>query len=240
MPKILLALLRATLALILLFLTAGLIWTLVVLPLHVDASTVGWPALLGFLAGVIFFTLVSRVLVVYVFGHELTHWFAAKFFLRETGDLQVGTKGGSVAVAKPNIWITLAPYFVPFYTLIWIGIYGLYRFAYGQAPPAAVLRVAYGGIGFTYAFHVVLTIYSLTREQADLRAHGPFLSLSLILFFNTLILAAGLLTVSNAWGRGVEAFLRHLGFEYQALLRIAQWLWEALSDLGRTLWRAVR
>ena len=50
----------------------------------------------------------------YVFGHELTHWLTARLFRRRTGAFHVGGDRGYVMVERPNVWITLAPYFVPF------------------------------------------------------------------------------------------------------------------------------
>lgn len=234
MKTVVVALLRFVAGLALLFLAAALLWTLCVLPMgNVSRENVAWPAFLGFGCGLLFFTLVSRVLVLYVFGHELTHLFAAKVFFRDTGDVEVGSSGGSVAVQQPNIWITLAPYFVPFYTLVWIGIFGIYRFAYGYPPPALALKVVFAGIGVTYAFHVALTVYSLLREQTDLRQHGQFMSLAMILCVNILILTAGLLTVSHRWTEGSQIFVKHLGFEWQGVASATTWSADQATALGR-------
>ncbi len=233
MKKWLVQLMRAAMGLVLLFLTAGLVWTMAALHLYqkLPWETMAFPAVGGFLGGLLFFTLVSRVLVVYVFGHELTHWFAAKLFLRETGDVTIGSKGGSVAVQKPNIWITLAPYFIPFYTLLWVLVYGIFRFGYGE-PNSLVLKILYSGIGFTYAFHVVLTVHSLLREQADLKANGGFLSTSLILFFNVLLLAVGLLTATGQWRHGADQFVNKLGLEYRGVAGAVEWTWEKVMSLA--------
>ena len=234
MKDFLRAIVRFIVGLALLFIAAALVWTLCVLPLgSVDRENVAWPALIGFGGGVLFFTLVSRILVLYVFGHELTHWFTAKLFLRDTGDVEVGSSGGSVAIQKPNLWITLAPYFVPFYTLVWIGIFGIYRFAYGFPPPALALKIVYAGIGVTYAFHVTLTVYSLLREQTDLRQHGQFMSLALILCVNILVLTAGLLTVSHRWTQGAQIFVKRVGFEWQGVANAATWSSEHAVALAR-------
>jgi hypothetical protein len=227
--KFFVGLLRFLLAVVLLFFTAALLWTLVSLPVKLNFENVLLPALIGFLGGLAFFILVSRLLVLYVFGHELTHWFAAKFFLRETGDMKVGSTGGSVAVQKPNIWITLAPYFIPFYTLVWLGVYGIFRFGYGP-PNNVVLRILYSGIGLTYAFHVVLTVHSLLREQSDLKQHGRVLSLILILFCNTLLLLAGLLTVTHQWPEGMRGLSRRVGLEWDGVASGAMWLLNRAAD----------
>lgn len=229
MKKFFVTLMRILTGTLLLFLTAGMIWTLAVLHLRFSMETVVIPAAAAFIGGLLFFTLVNRVLVLYVFGHELTHWFAAKFFLRETGDMKVGTKGGSVAVQKPNIWITLAPYFIPFYTIIWLLVYGIFRFGYG-APNSLVLKILFAGIGLTYAFHVVLTIHSLLQEQADLKQHGRYLSISLILFFNVLLLGAGLLTAAGEWRHGADLFTEKLGLEYRGVTAAGEWLYDQVMS----------
>ncbi|MFA5206139.1 MAG: hypothetical protein WC708_17215 [Lentisphaeria bacterium] len=225
MKSLLRILLHLVLSMALWFACGAMVWTLCILPWDLDAGTVVWPGLLGFAAGVLFFTLASKMLVLYVFGHELTHWFVAKLFLRETGDVRVATTGGSVAVQKPNIWISLAPYFIPFYALLWLGCYGIFRFGYGPPTPM-VLRLVSTGIGLTYAFHVVLTVHSLLREQSDLRQHGYLLSLSLILFFNLLLVGAGLLTVSHQWQAGGEVLMGRAQVEGHGVSSAASWSWD--------------
>ncbi|MFA4943566.1 MAG: hypothetical protein WC789_02560 [Lentisphaeria bacterium] len=226
MKKWLVNFLRTLAGLLLLFLTAGLLWTLAALPKPYSLENQLLPFLLSFAAGGVWFTFVSRLQVFYVFGHELTHWFAAKLFLRHTGDLKVSTKGGSVAVQNPNLWITLAPYFVPFYTLAWLLVYAIFRFAYGP-PTALVQKLLFAGCGLTFAFHAVLTVQSLLQEQADLKAHGRFPSLALILFFNTLFVSAGMLTVGGQWRAGADLYVNRLGLEWRGVAGAVEWLYEA-------------
>ena len=54
----------------------------------------------------------------YVLGHELTHALWGLLFGARVSKLRVGTSGGSVTLSKSNVWITLAPYFFPFYTVV--------------------------------------------------------------------------------------------------------------------------
>ena len=232
--RLLLGALHLVLSAALWFVCAAVVWTLCLLHWHLDTATLVWPAFLSFLGGVLFFTLASKLLVLYVFGHELTHWFMAKLFWRETGDVRVATTGGSVAVQKPNIWIALAPYFIPFYTLLWLACFGIFRFGYGP-PNATVLCIVSTGVGITYAFHVVLTLHSLLREQSDLRQHGYLLSLSLILFFNLTLLAAGLLTIGHQWGAGWEVLTGRVHVEGREVTSAAMWSWEAFREGCRHL-----
>lgn len=226
------AVLKLLLSLCLLFLTVGLLWTLYLLPLDLDKPNIVWPFLVGLAGGVVFFTLVSRVLFLYVFGHELTHWFVAKLFLRKTDGMRVESRGGSVAVQQPNIWIILAPYFVPFYSLLWILIYGVFRFGYGAPAPPTMSKIFYAGLGITYAFHVVCTIHSLLREQSDVQLHGYFLSMSLVICTNVLLVACALLSITGQWQEGWTVLWRRLGLEWGGIGLVGGWLYERLADLG--------
>jgi len=219
--RILIAVVRFVLALALLFLTVGLVWTLFALPMPLDRNVAFWPAVLGFAIGLALFTVGSRFLTLYVFGHELTHWLVAKCFLRETGKFSVGSSGGSVAVERPNVWIVLAPYFVPVYTLIWIAAYGVYRI-WAKQPDMSVLQVFYGGVGFTYAFHTVLTGHSVSREQKDLRLYGRFFSLALILFCNAGLLFGALLAAGREWRSGISLLFLNLEAEWLLLAQLCE------------------
>jgi hypothetical protein len=143
----------------------------------------------GFAGGLAVFGFVVCPVSPYVLGHELTHWLTAKLFLRRTRDLRIGRNRGSVAVERPNVWIILTPYFVPFYSILWLGIYGIYRFVTraGAATHARIDAAFMVGLGITYAFHVALTLRALRREQADFERHGRLLSLTLVLFLNLLV-----------------------------------------------------
>jgi len=203
---------------VLLYLTGALLWAVADLPVALDRNAAFLPLVLGFTGGVLFFSFFSRPLMVYVFGHELTHWLAAKVFLRRTGAFHAGAAGGSVAVERPNIWIALAPYFFPVYTVIWIGLYGAYCFWRRAAGPAEwAVRTAYAGVGATYAFHVVLTAYALLRGQRDLRLYGRVLSLSFIFFCNVLLVFLGLVLVSRQYAAAVALVWDRLGREWAAV-----------------------
>ncbi len=192
------ATIRFLLGLLLLTASGIMLQSIPALPLRFDRSSVGMPIGAGFLAGLTAFGLVSRFTPFYVLGHELTHWFTAKLFGRRTGRFRISMASGSVAVERPNVWIVLAPYFVPIYTLAWIGTYGLVRCLYGPVSPA-MLKGVWAGIGLTYAFHVILTIHSLRGGQTDLHYQGRFLSLSLILFCNVLLVFLAITAAGRTW-----------------------------------------
>lgn len=216
--------LRWILAVVLVLPSLALVRALPRLPgMFADAHTA---FLLGiaFGGGVVFFSMVHRFAPAYVLGHELTHWLAAKVFRRRTGRFRVRGSRGSVDVERPNIWIVLAPYFVPLYTLLWLGGCGVIGWLVGGSNPW-LSRLAYAGVGFTYAFHVVLTFHCLRREQADLRRHGRLLSLSLILLCNVFILYVFAVAFSGRWGKGWQLPASHLAQQLRWCAALVRALW---------------
>ena len=145
-------------------------------------SSVFTALLIGFLSGITVFIFISRFTKFYIFGHELAHWIFAKLFLRETKSFEVGKDGGAVHVQNPNIWISLAPYFYPTFTIIWIPAW--FAFKYFEKDFAWSTHIFFGILAFTWAYHVILTFHALRNEQSDLKRYGKPLSLSLIIFLN--------------------------------------------------------
>jgi hypothetical protein len=215
--KGLLLLVRAALTVLLLFLSLALVQTLLVLPAGVSLSRMAFAVILGFSAGILLFTFGARFLGVYVFGHEFTHWLAAKFFLRKTGAIRVSSTSGSVAVERPNLLIILSPYVVPIYTMLWIGLYGVLLLCFSEPRPW--FRSSFhAGVGLTYAFHVVRTAHALSRQQQDLKLYGTAFSLSVILCSNLMLL---LLAWGAAGGQSGEAWrvlCQRVGVQWQIVL----------------------
>ncbi len=212
--------------LILLFAAVAVIETLADLPWCLHHTRIALPLGLGFAIVLLFLLLTPRFVMVYIVGHELTHWCAAKFFQRRTGRFRIGRQCGSVDVERPNIWITLAPYFTPLYALFVLGLYGVMLFLW-PAPPLLLTQSMMAAIGGAYAFHVRLTIYALRREQADLRAYGRFFSLCLILFCNSLLLLMVAAAVSGQWGNACRLLGSHCRRNIDSCLASAQWLQHA-------------
>ena len=226
--------LRAAVTLALLYVTSALLWAMTDLPIRLDRAGAGWPVALGFCGGVLLFTFVARLSLVYVFGHELTHWLAAKLFRRRTAGLRVGRDGGSIGVERPNIWIILAPYFVPVYTLVWVGFYGAYCFYVRPDVPGPVaMRVVFAGVGLTYSFHVVSTVHALRRGQSDLQIHGATVSLAVVLFCNALLVYVALLAAARQWLAGGLLAWRRLQIQWELLSTACRVLASFLASLGR-------
>ena len=117
----------------------------------------------------------------YVLGHELTHALWGLAFGARVSNLKVGMAGGSVALSKSNVWITLAPYFFPFWTILVVAAALVTRCFVSPLPwPCAWLFA----IGFTWCFHVCFTIRSLMQPQPDVQEYGHLFSYVLIWLFN--------------------------------------------------------
>ena len=154
------------------------------------AGASGWLSAesLATLGGVASFALcwiaVPHPVRAYVLGHELTHAIWGLMFGARPSDLRVGQNGGSVKLTKSNLLITLAPYFFPFYTFL-VVIVALITYAFLRPLPCLPLWMFL--IGFTWAFHLLFTIETLTQRQPDIKLYGRMFSWVFIFLVNALI-----------------------------------------------------
>ena len=117
----------------------------------------------------------------YVLGHELTHALWGLAFGARPSDLKIRASGGSVRLTKSNLIITLAPYFFPFYTFVVI-VCALVTYAFLRPLPCLPLWMFL--IGFTWSFHVLFTLETLTHKQPDVTLYGRLFSWSFIFLAN--------------------------------------------------------
>ncbi len=204
----------------LLFLAAALGWSIWELGQNLPEERLSWFFAGGFLAGGFFFLFGNRLTPLYVFGHECTHWLSAKLFLKETGKFHCRAGAGFVEIKNPNLWIILAPYFVPFYFLLFAGIWGLLLTLWPKELTPH-LHLAAIALGICYAYHLVLTCFALSKGQADLRLKGVPFSLALILTFNALLVYLAVLTSTRQWPAAWRVFSQ----KSQLLLHWLQSLW---------------
>lgn len=144
-------------------------------------------------AGLISFLLVwvavPNPVRLYVLGHELTHAVWGLAFGARVSNLKVGVRGGSVQLTKSNVWITLAPYFFPFWTMIVVCVALAVRAVMHFTHPGVPLPVPWlwmFAVGFTWCFHACFTIRSLMQTQPDVQEYGRVFSWTLILVCNIL------------------------------------------------------
>lgn len=132
---------------------------------------------------------VSDPVRLYVLGHELTHAVWGLAFGAKVGDLKVSAKGGSVKLTKSNVWITLAPYFFPFWTMVIVLLALVVRAVMHFVAPSSPFPAPWAwmfAIGFTWCFHLCFTIRSLMQTQPDVEEYGRVFSWTLILACNLL------------------------------------------------------
>ena len=120
----------------------------------------------------------------YVLGHELTHALWGLLFGARPSDVRVSESGGSVKLTKSNMVITLAPYFFPFYSFIVI-LVALVTYAFLRPLPFLPLWMF--AIGFTWAFHVLFTLETLSHRQPDVKLYGRIFSWAVIFLVNLAI-----------------------------------------------------
>ena len=147
---------------------------------------------IALLSGLIVFLAVWKLLPgltrIYVLGHELTHALWGLAFGAKVSNLKVRSTGGSVTLTKSNVWITLAPYFFPFWTMIVVLLALAVRGIIYLANPETPFPVPWFwmfAVGFTWCFHACFTIRSLMQTQSDVQEYGRGFSWTLILACNT-------------------------------------------------------
>ncbi len=133
------------------------------------------------------FFLLPKMLVVYVFGHELTHalWVWAQG--GRVSEFRVTREGGYIIADRRDFLVSLAPYFFPLYSILAIGVYAAAGWFYPvvwEYPKYLFLAV-----GLTWAFHFTFTCWMIPKKQTDLLLHGTFFSLVIIYLANLLVLA---------------------------------------------------
>ncbi|MBB5353647.1 hypothetical protein HNR46_003908 [Haloferula luteola] len=160
----------------------------------------------------------NAFLYLYVLGHELTHILAIWLFRGKISDWGVSVDGGYVTTDKSNIFISLAPYFVPLWATLLMGTYA--AFARFLEPTPTVEKTIDALLGFFWAFHLLWTLWMIPRDQPDLKENGTFLSLAIIYLANLLLVI----------------FLTSLASDDFSLREFArEWLIRA-EDLARTAW----
>jgi hypothetical protein len=152
-----------------------------------------WFFSLGVILWLIAFFGLPRPILVYVFGHELTHAVWVWLMGGRVSRFRVGREGGHIVTDRTNFWIALTPYFFPLYSILAIGAYGVLSVFFNLQPYGRLLYVA---IGATWAFHFTFTCWMISKRQTDLRDHGTFFSLVVIYLMNLLLLSVLLVVAS--------------------------------------------
>lgn len=178
---------RLFLGVLLLPLAAAMAWQFFDLSIGLGAAASAnvLPFWLGLAGYFVFQAAFFRPIKTYVFGHELTHAVVGVLSGAKLKSFKVRENGGSVVLTKTSVWIALAPYFVPLYTLALVASYAVAS----QFRPLEGLHSYYLFLaGFSLAFHLSLTHYALLQGQSDLKQFGVFFSSVVILIINCVTL----------------------------------------------------
>jgi len=184
-----------------------------------------WFFALGAVLWLIAFFGLPRPVIIYVFGHELTHAFWVLLMGGRVSRFRVSGDGGHIVTNRINFWIALAPYFFPLYSVLMIALYGLASLFTNVAPYGQLL---FALLGVTWAFHFTFTCWMIPKNQTDLSDHGTFFSLVFIYLMNLALLGVLLIIASPqitfaTFGADLMANLRHF----------SEWIGGLIDQLSR-------
>jgi hypothetical protein len=186
-----------------------------------------WFFSLGAMLWLIAFFGLPRPILIYVFGHELTHALWVWLMGGRVSQFRVGPDGGHVVTTKANFWIALAPYFFPIYSILTIAIYGGLTLFLNVQPYGQLL---YAVIGATWAFHFTFTCWMIPKNQTDLTDQGTFFSLVVIYLMNLLLLSVMLILASR------QITFENFGADLLTNLgNFTQWLFDLFQTVTRQL-----
>ena len=158
------------------------------------ASEEFWFFSLGAILWLIAFVGLPKPIVMYVFGHELTHVVWVWLMGGKVREFRIGRDGGHIVSDTTNFWIALAPYFCPIYSVVVFGLYGGIGLFMDVEP---YHRWLFALIGLTWMFHLTFTLWMLWNGQTDLIEHGTFFSMMVIYLMNFLVLSFMLILASR-------------------------------------------
>lgn len=155
-----------------------------------------------------------RPMHLYVLSHELSHLIVARAFGGKIISWKVTAQGGYVETNKTNTWITLAPYLLPFYSMVVVLVFGLVGMFWHLQEMRSVsigshvvnLRpvwIFYVLLGLTWWFHITYTLKTVFIHQSDLERNGEFFSMALIFLINIALIVLLFLAASPAPGFGL-------------------------------------
>ena len=156
------------------------------------------------------------------FEHELGHALMGLLFFKRIDELLVNPQEGSNVkmhgTSGSNFLITLAPYFLPVFTLPLL-ILRLFVFT-------SLLGVVNFLIGVTLAFHYLGLAREFKREQPDIRDSGPVFSLLITVTMNVVFLVVILSAVLDDY----QGIIDYLGRAFSRTIAYGQALINLLRN----------
>lgn len=132
------------------------------------------------------FAFLPRPMRTYVLGHELTHAIWALMMGARVSGLRVSKTGGQIRTSKVNWFITLAPYFFPFYAMLFLVLFFI---AHAIWRLDEWMWVLFFLVGLGWSFHITFTLFMLfTVRQPDVQSQGIIFSAVAIYAMNLLVM----------------------------------------------------
>jgi hypothetical protein len=142
------------------------------------------------------FAFLPKPMRTYVFGHELTHAIWALMMGARVSGIRVRKTGGQVRTSKTNWLITLAPYFFPFYAMLFIAAFFLAHVVWDLSR---YFNALFFLIGLSWSFHVTFTLMMLIGvRQPDVQSQGWLFSLVTIYSMNLLVICITVTLLSDS------------------------------------------
>jgi hypothetical protein len=164
----------------------------------------------GYILWLVVFALLPKPMRTYVLGHELTHALWAWLMGARVSGLKVRKTGGQVRTSKTNWFITLAPYFFPFYAVLFIIVFFL---AHAMFKLTAYMWVLFFLVGLGWSFHVTFTLMILlTVQQPDVQSQGVLFSAVMIYLMNLVTMTVAATALSPVLHFGLFAKSTWLNF----------------------------
>lgn len=169
----------------------------------------------GVLAYFALHLMVIRPVYLYVLGHECVHVLATWICGGHVVSFNVSPSGGNVVTSKTNFFIELSPYFVPLYTIFIGAAYVAARSMGMRIPHMSFIFLFL--VGFSLAFHFVMTSEALRLKQPDIARSGLLFSFVIIFVGNLLVIMA---VFSPLFDMSFTRFIRDTGINAVEIYRI--------------------
>jgi hypothetical protein len=142
--------------------------------------------------GMILWLLLGRFLrFFHVFEHEVTHLVTGLVFFIQPRQLVASESGGRMEMYGNNFIVSLAPYFVPLFSLVLMALMPLLD--------STVSVYACGVLGFATGYHVITNLQEFSLQQPDIRSHGLVFSTLICLLGNVIALGVVAGFLQRAW-----------------------------------------
>src|ERR1051326_309190 len=150
-----------------------------------SADLVWVPALAGALCWLVIYLLLPKPMLLYVFGHELTHALWTWAFGGRVKKFQANSKGAHVIVTRSNFFTALAPCFFPLYAILVVLIFSAGHWLWNWRNFLPWFHLL---LGAAYSFHATLTWHILKHNQSDISEQGYIFSAVIIFLGNVIVL----------------------------------------------------